>query len=127
VVILVFVPFYATLRLYTAYEYLEKRFDLRGRTVAGGGGVSGVLAGRTGLGAVLQYLEGISNLIVDDGILEIQINAGGRRVFTERKGLEQLGMCGWIRTVSSPRSSALRLDGAGDFRRHLESRLPLRH
>ncbi|MFN0166232.1 MAG: sodium:solute symporter family transporter [Bryobacteraceae bacterium] len=33
IVILVFVPFYAKLNLYTAYEYLEKRFDLNVRLV----------------------------------------------------------------------------------------------
>ncbi|HWB96716.1 MAG TPA: sodium/solute symporter, partial [Bryobacteraceae bacterium] len=32
-VILVFVPFYSRLNLYTAYEYLERRFDLRVRVV----------------------------------------------------------------------------------------------
>ena len=31
IVIRVFVPFYAKLSLYTAYEYLERRFDLRVR------------------------------------------------------------------------------------------------
>jgi len=31
IVILLFVPFYASLNLYTAYEYLEKRFDLKVR------------------------------------------------------------------------------------------------
>src|SRR5579863_1643660 len=31
VVILVFVPFYSRLNLYTAYEYLERRFDLKVR------------------------------------------------------------------------------------------------
>jgi len=33
IVIFVFVPFYAKLNLYTAYEYLEKRFDLNVRLV----------------------------------------------------------------------------------------------
>lgn len=33
VAILVFVPFYSKLNLYTAYEYLERRFDLRARLV----------------------------------------------------------------------------------------------
>ena len=33
IVIFVFVPFYAKLNLYTAYEYLERRFDLRVRLV----------------------------------------------------------------------------------------------
>ncbi len=35
-VILVFAPFYAKLHLYTAYEYLERRFDMRVRLVASG-------------------------------------------------------------------------------------------
>lgn len=34
IIIFVFVPFYSRLDLYTAYEYLEKRFDVRVRTAA---------------------------------------------------------------------------------------------
>lgn len=34
IVIAVFVPFYARLNLYTAYEYLERRFDVRARLLA---------------------------------------------------------------------------------------------
>ena len=34
IVIAVFVPFYARLNLFTAYEYLERRFDLRVRLCA---------------------------------------------------------------------------------------------
>jgi Na+/proline symporter len=30
-VIVIFLPFYCTLNLYTAYEYLERRFDVRVR------------------------------------------------------------------------------------------------
>lgn len=36
IVILVFVPFYSKLHLYTAYEYLERRFDLKVRSLASG-------------------------------------------------------------------------------------------
>jgi SSS family transporter len=36
IVILIFVPFYSRLNLYTAYEYLERRFDLRIRLLTSG-------------------------------------------------------------------------------------------
>lgn len=36
VVMFVFMPFYHRLQIYTAYEYLEERFDLRVRTLASG-------------------------------------------------------------------------------------------
>lgn len=36
IVILIFVPFYSRLHLYTAYEYLERRFDLKVRTLTSG-------------------------------------------------------------------------------------------
>ena len=32
-VILIFLPFYCRLKLYTAYEYLEQRFDVRVRWI----------------------------------------------------------------------------------------------
>src|SRR5690348_602410 len=36
VVMYVFMPFYMRLKLYTGYEYLERRFDLKTRLVASG-------------------------------------------------------------------------------------------
>ena len=43
-----------------------------------------------GLEIILSYLGGIRNLLTAEDVDEVQINAGGARVFTERKGVTHL-------------------------------------
>ena len=88
VIVVLFLPFYHRLNLYTAYEFLERRFDVKTRTLAAGlflisRGVStgiSVFAPSLVLHSMLGWDIYITNLIMGGVLILYTVTGGARAV-----------------------------------------------
>jgi len=98
-----FIPIYYKLKVYTAYEFLEKRFDLKTRTLAAGlflmqrGLAAGItiFAPSIVLSQLLEWNLGATNLLI--GVLVIIYTvSGGTKAVTQTQQYQMAVMMGGI-------------------------------